>query len=164
MYTWNIPTLVLTIQRTLVVDFEGGTSRVAELFVECLTALPNLHTLEISSMWEDQIAQSFTTALRERKPKLQLQQVQTLILPPKAHQLLRYCPNVEDLTCCTMKPDIGFVESLAVGGPVRIAKFSVLCLEGKDTRSMKDIWSGMVYFVSPLPSMGQTYVSSDRDC
>lgn len=136
------------------VDFEGGTSRVAELFAECLTALPNLHTLEISSMWEDEIAQSFATALGERKPKLQLQQVQTLILPPSAHPLLRYCPNVEDLTCCTMKPDIGFVGSLAAGGPDRITKFSVLCMVGKDTRLMKDIWSGMACFVSGSLSTG----------
>jgi len=44
LYIWNVPTL-LTVQRTLVVDFEGGTSRVAELFVECLTALPNRSVL-----------------------------------------------------------------------------------------------------------------------
>jgi len=131
-----------------VVDFEGLAGRVAEHFVECLTTLPNLHTLEIASMRGGGVARVFATALGERKTKLQLQQVRTLVLPPSAHPLLRYCPNVEDLTCCTMKPNRSFVESLAAGGLDRIAKFSVLCSVGRDTRLMEDIWSGMDFFVS----------------
>jgi len=75
------PDTVLTAQRTLVVDFAGGSKRVTDLFVKCLTALPGLHTLEIVSLREAQIIQSLATALRKREPKLQLWHVRTLILP-----------------------------------------------------------------------------------
>ena len=124
--------------------FMGGTKKVMELFVKCLTALPNLHTLEIVSLQGAQIIRSFVTALTRREPKLQ--QVRTLIMPPTAHRLLHYCPNVQDLTCCDWKPDRDFVDSLAAGGPNRVTKFSVLCAAGKDTRLMRDIWPGMVHF------------------
>jgi len=120
-----------------VVDFVGGPYRVAKLFVECLVTLPNLHTLEIVSMSEGRTAQSLATAL-EKKGR-NLQQVRTLVLPPAAHWLLRYCPNVEDLTCCAAKPDERFVESLVVGGLQHITKFSVLYPEERD------IWPSMVY-------------------
>ena len=123
----------LTVQRILVVDFVGGTYKVAKLFVECITTLPNLHTLEIVSMSGGRIVQSLATALEKRKQEIQ--QVRTLVLPPAAHWLLRYCPNVEDLTCCDAKPDERFVESLVVGGLNRITRFSVLYPEGRD------IWS-----------------------
>ena len=121
------------------VDFVGGPYRVAKLFVECLTTLPNLHTLEIVSMSERRIVQFIATALEKKKKKVQ--QVRTLVLPPAAHWLLRYCPNVEDLTCCDAKPDERFVESLAVGGLKHVTRFSVLYPEERD------IWPSMVYFV-----------------
>ena len=121
------------------VDFVGGTYKVAKLFVECLTTLPNLHTLEIVSMSEGRIVQSLATALEKRKRKLR--QVRTLVLPPAAHWLLRYCPNVDDLTCCAAKPDERFVESLVVGGLKHMTRFSVFYPEEKD------IWPSRVHSV-----------------
>ena len=127
------------------VDFVGGSYRVAKIFVECLTTLPNLHTLEIVSMSEGRVVQSLATALEKRKRKIH--QVRTLVLPPAAHWLLRYCPNVKDLTCCAAKPDERFVESLVVGGLKHITKFSVLYPEEKD------IWPSGAYFVLRSPFM-----------
>ena len=128
------------------IDFVDGTGRAtAKLFAECLTNLPNLHTLEIASIWEDRIAQSFATALEERKLQLQLQQVRTLTLDPMVHCLLLYCPNVEDLMCCGMEPDGGFVKSLVAGGLINLTKFSVL-YPGK-----RNIWPSGVYFISHSP-------------
>ena len=122
------------------VDLADGTDGATKLFVKCLTALPNLHTLEIVSMWKPGVVMSFTTALVKENPRLQ---VQTLVLPPTAHWLLRYCPNVEDLTCCTTGPDECFVESLLVSGLNHITKFSVLY------PGYGDIWRRRVHLVSP---------------
>jgi len=127
------------------VNFSRSSDRVRILFVECLTALPNLHTLEITSMWGRNV-HVFTTALESRK--LRLQQVRTLILPVEAHQLLRYCPNIEDLTCCASVPDEAFVESLSVGGSDHITKLSVFPSGKRVTRSSGDVWSSRVYSVS----------------
>ena len=125
------------------VDFVDGTERVMKLFVECLTVLPNLHTLEIVSMRKDENVQCFAAALETAKPRLQLRQVRTLVLPPVAHWLLRYCPNVEDLTCCcATTPDEAFVGSLVVGRLNLLTKFAVSC--PGDT----DIWPSKSSFVA----------------
>lgn len=119
------------------VDFVDGTDAVMKLFVECLAVLPNLHTLEIVSMRKDESVQSITVALERVKPQLQ---VRTLVLPPTAHWLLRYCPNVEDLTCCATAPDEAFVGSLVVGRLTLLTKLAV-SYPG-DT----DIWPSMSLF------------------
>jgi len=124
-----------------VVDFDDVTDKATKLFVECLTVLPNLHTLEIISMWEPETIMCLTTALGEVRPRLQ--QVRTLILPPMAHWLLRYCPNVEDLTCVAGRPEERFVESLVVGRLHHITKFRVLY------PGCGDMWQSMVHLVSP---------------
>jgi len=135
-----------------VVDFINGRYRVAKMFVECLATLPNLHTLEIVSMTEGRIVQSLATALEKKKPNLQ--QVRTLVLPPAAHWLLRYCPNVENLTCCAEKPDERFVESLVIGGLEHITKFSVLYPEERD------IWPSMsIRFVFVIDEMSSQIFS-----
>jgi len=108
-----------------------GADGVMGFFVNCLTTLANLHTLEIVSMGEDgRCVQPFVTALKKTKP--QPRQVRTLVLPLTAHLLLRYCPNVEDLTCCAMKPSEAFVESLVAGRLSRVTKFSILYPGDKD--------------------------------
>lgn len=129
------------------VDFVDGTGKTTKLFAECLTTLPNLHTLEIASVWENRIARSFATALEKRKLQLQLQQVRTLALDPTVHRLLWYCPNVEDLMCCAMEPGGSFVKSLVTAGLNNVTKLSVL-YPGK-----RDIWSGVAYLISRSPQM-----------
>ena len=141
LWIWNIQTPALTDQRTLVVDFVDKTEKTTKLFVECLAALSNLHTLEIISMEGEGKVQSFVTALEELQLQLQLQKVRTLVLPPKAHRLLEYCPNVEDLTCCAAEPDEAFAESLVEGGLNRVTKFS-LVYPGDI-----DIWPSRVHFI-----------------
>lgn len=121
------------------VDFVDGTDGVMKLFAECLTVLPNLHTLEIVSMRKDESVQSFAIALERAKLQLQLRQVRTLVLPPSAHWLLRYCPNVEDLTCCATKPDEAFVGSLVAGRLHHLTKFAVLCPGDTDIWPSRDL-------------------------
>ena len=82
----------------------------------------------------------FAITLAKVNPRLQ--QVKTLILPPAAHWLLRYCSNVEDLACCATGPDKWFVEAIAMSGLNRITKFSVLY------PGHGDIWQSRVQFVS----------------
>ena len=121
---------------------------VACRFIKCLAALPNLHTLEIALMWRDQfVADHFVDALKKRKP--QFQQLRTLVLPDKAHWLLRCCPNVEDLTCYGVTPDEAFVESLVVGKLNHITKLSIL---SRSVLLGEDPWSSGFLFFSPTPS------------
>ena len=120
LYIRNIPTPILTVQRTLAVDFVTGVDTQRILFVRCLVALPNLHTLEIGRMPGGLIHKHFMAALVKRKLP-----VRTLALPIEEHFLLRYCPNVEDLTCNDTVPDTAFVESLEAGGLDHITKLSI---------------------------------------
>ena len=147
LYIWNVPTPILTVRRTLAVDFVIGLDRLRAPFVECLAALPNLHTLEIGSMPSGIAPERFIITLGRRKLP-----VRTLTLPPGAHPLLRYCPNVEDLTCSDTAPDTAFVESLEAGGLDHITKLSVSCPGGDDNSSNEDVCSSRVYLVSRRPS------------
>jgi len=117
--------------------------------IECLTALPNLHTLEIAVMQRDQSVDHIADALEERKP--QFQQIRTLVLPDNAHLLMRCCPNVEDLTCSGATPYEPFVESLVVGELNRITKLSIL--SGRFLWSY-DLWSSRAHFIYHSPSTG----------
>lgn len=127
------------------VDLIQGTPRLTKLFAKCLTALPNLHSLEIVSAWDHKLAEVLVTALGKEKP--QLQRVRTLVLPPQAYGLLRYCPNVEDLTCCR-SPDEHFIETLVESRSNHLTKFSAVYV-----RELGDTWSSAAYFVSRSPLM-----------
>lgn len=63
-------------------------------FATCLKALPNLHTLQVIHAHSQ-----MTTPLKKAFEKVSLPQIKTLILPSCAHNILRSCPNVTDLTC-----------------------------------------------------------------
>lgn len=128
------------------VESVSGTYLEAELFVECLTALPNLHTLEIAFAPRNQVVKHFVDALKKRES--QFQQIRTLVLPDAVHWLLRCCPNVEDLTCCDTAPGIDFVESLAAGGSNHITRLTVLCPGGSVTWRSLDIWPSRVHSIS----------------
>ena len=108
-------------------DFVHSSGRLEGSFVKCLAALPNLHTLEIGCTPKVPDFGSFATALGGRAL-----QVRTLVLPPTAHLLLRYCPHVEDLTCRDAAPNETFAESLVAGGLNCITKLSVWCPEGSE--------------------------------
>lgn len=89
-------------------------------FAQCLPALPNLHTLEITSM-ENTHSQLLCVGLMTAV----LPQIRTAILPPAAHHILRHCPNIEDLTCSWEGPNRQFFESLAVG-KMKLKRFATL--------------------------------------
>jgi len=125
------------------VNFVYDYNVLKALFVECLAALPNLHTLEIGWVKNSLVGELFVTTLGNRELP-----VRTLVLPPTAHPLLQYCPNVEDLTCSDTAPDRSFVESLVAGGLAHITKLSVTCPGGSDNWPNEDICSSRVYFVS----------------
>ena len=135
------------------VDFTSTFDRLEGVFVECLTALPNLHTLEIGSAPGGQVHHPLTAALSKRRGKLQLEQVRTLVLPPEAHLLLQYCPNVEDLTYNDTTPDEAFVQSLEAGGLNRITKLSVLYASGSEDWRREGVRLSRVYFILCSPSI-----------
>ena len=126
-------------------DFVHTSDRLESLFVKCLAALPNLHTLEIGCMLKVPDFGPFETTLGGRALL-----VRTLILPPTAHLLLRYCPHVEDLTCRNAAPNEAFVESLVAGGLNCITKLSVWCPEGSENW---DICLSTIHFIPRSPPM-----------
>ena len=131
------------------VDSMSGTHLAAERFVECLTALPNLHTLEFAPVSQHHVVKYFVDALKTRN--CQFQQVRELVLPDAVHWLLRCCPNVVDLTCCGEAPGLDFVESLEAGGLNHITKLSILRPGGGVLWWDLDIWPSRISFVSRLP-------------
>jgi len=126
------------------VNFAYDSNVLKTLFVECLAALPNLHTLEIGTMLTSLNLRYFTATLGENKLP-----IRTIALPPWAHFILRYCPNVEDLTCSPATPDEVFVDSLVLGGSNHVTKLSVACPAGENDHWLsKDICSSRPYFIS----------------
>jgi len=97
------------------------TDKVIKDFTRCLRALPNLHTLEITSIE----SLSVPSQLRAGLKSTTLPQIRTAILPSTAHHILRHCPNIEDLTCSPGGPDKEFIESLAVG-KLNLRRFATL--------------------------------------
>ena len=94
----------------MTIDLPSNGSTVP-LFVKCLEALQNLHTLEILSA--DDV---LTSPLKNALKRVQLPRVHTLILPLAAHPLIGRCPNVEDLICViryNMVSSDDFLASLA---------------------------------------------------
>lgn len=97
-----------------------GTDAIFEIFVRCLTVLPNLHALEVISM-----GSHFSDPLRDALDGVELPQIKILILPSMAHCLLRHCPNVDDLTCTPFRPNEDFIRSL-IAGRQKLRRFAVL--------------------------------------
>ena len=70
-------------------------SEIMQLFVDCLLALPNLHTLEIAPT-SLPLVTLFGNAFKNRP---QYRSVRKLISPAGAHPILQCLPNLEELVC-----------------------------------------------------------------
>lgn len=70
-------------------------SEIMQLFVDCLLALPNLHTLEIAPT-SLPLVTLFGNAFKHRP---QYGSVRRLIAPAGAHPILQCLPNLEELVC-----------------------------------------------------------------
>lgn len=66
-----------------------------QLFVDCLLALPNLHTLEIPPT-SHPLVTLFGNAF---KPRPEFRSIRRLIAPAGAHPILQCLPNLEELVC-----------------------------------------------------------------
>lgn len=64
------------------------------VFARCLLALPNLHTIQVVHAHS-----AMTTAIKVAFVGVVLRGVRNVILPSCAHEILRCCPKVEDVTC-----------------------------------------------------------------
>ena len=67
--------------------------QVVHPFAQCLSSLPNLHTLKLGSFGGSPDA----TLLKVALGRIRLPQIKTLTIPEPAHPLLEHCPNVEDV-------------------------------------------------------------------
>ncbi|KAJ1311876.1 hypothetical protein OPQ81_010335 [Rhizoctonia solani] len=70
------------------------TSSVLPPFVKLLGALPNVHTLEIPHAHSE-----MTAALKEAFEGNIFPSIERVILPTCAHEILRCCPEVREVTC-----------------------------------------------------------------
>lgn len=70
------------------------TSNVLPPFVRLLSALPNIHTLEISHAHS-----AMTKALKDAFEGNVFPSIEKVILPTCAHEILRCCPEVREVTC-----------------------------------------------------------------
>jgi len=84
----------LCMSRTLTFRVDRD-SEIMQLFVDCLLALPNLHTLEIAPT-SLPLVTLFGTAFKSRP---QYHSVRKLIAPSGAHPILQCLPNLEELVC-----------------------------------------------------------------
>ena len=84
----------LCISRTLTFRVDRD-SEIMQLFVDCLLALPNLHTLEIAPT-SLPLVTLFGNAFKNRP---QYRSVRKLIAPAGAHPILQSLPNLEELVC-----------------------------------------------------------------
>ncbi|CAE6381150.1 unnamed protein product, partial [Rhizoctonia solani] len=70
------------------------TSKVLPPFVKLLRALPNVHTLEIPHAHS-----AMTGALKQAFEGKTFPTIQRIILPTCAHEILRCCPEIREVTC-----------------------------------------------------------------
>jgi hypothetical protein len=70
------------------------TSTILPAFANCLAVLPNLHTIQVVHAHSQ-----MTTAIKTAFEGHTFPSVRTIIVPSCAHEILRRCPGVEDLTC-----------------------------------------------------------------
>jgi len=63
-------------------------------FANCLQSLPNLHTLELRH-----VNQEMTMKIKKAFEGVTIPSIRTVVLPTVAHNILRSCPNVEDVIC-----------------------------------------------------------------
>jgi len=79
------------------------------VFIEFLQSLPNLHTLEVR--WWDPY-DFFGEPLGNVLKRVKLPQIRTLIIPPAAHPLLRYCHELEDINLVIVEGWMGYSDSV----------------------------------------------------
>jgi hypothetical protein len=89
-----IPVEFLCLFRSLTFRVDRD-SDIMQLFVDCLLALPNLHTLEIAPT-SLPLVTLFGTAFKHRP---QYRCIRKLIAPSGAHPILQCLPNLEELVC-----------------------------------------------------------------
>lgn len=114
-------------------------------FSECLTLLPNLHTLQIVHAHSQ-----MTTAIKNAFAGCNIPTVRTIILPSHAHNILRCCPNVQSVICTS---DDGSKLICAINGNCN----AVQSVEGfwlRETTHMKR-------FVKAVPLLQHITVRSD---
>lgn len=112
------------------------------MFSACLVSLPNLHTIEIYYAHLDT-----TTAIKNAFKGCLLPSVHTVVLPAVAHNILRSCPNVRDVSCNGGIERVKMVCSAIVAKCPKVERVSWLssCLPGKSWKRLPT-----VFIISPI--------------
>jgi len=136
----SVPGLICVFSRFMTVHFPWN-DETSPQFVECLKSLPNLHTLEIGEVYDRMglaCKRDGTTLLEGALEGVELPQIETLILPPAIHLLVKHCTNVENLDWVIRDKyttSDEFLESLASIQDSKIKRLAIpLVLEGNPSR------------------------------
>ncbi|KDQ60174.1 hypothetical protein JAAARDRAFT_125597 [Jaapia argillacea MUCL 33604] len=95
-----------------------STGRILPALVSCLESLPNLHTLQVVHAHAQ-----MTSALGKAFENVSLPTIRTVILPSCAHNIIKCCPEVRDVTC---NEDDGskLIGSLVKGGCNKVERIA----------------------------------------
>jgi hypothetical protein len=86
------PPMLIRIVTVSLTRYKAST--ILPAFANCLAVLPNLHTIQVVHA-----NTQMTTAIKTAFKGHTFLSVRTVVVPSCAHEILRRCPGVEDLTC-----------------------------------------------------------------
>ena len=98
--------------------------QVVHPFAQCLSSLPNLHTLKLGSFGGG----PDTALLKAALGRIRFPRIKTLIIPEPAHPLLEHCPNVEDVVWVIADRPINsdeFLQSLTSNCDSKVERLAV---------------------------------------
>jgi hypothetical protein len=110
--------LVSYVQVIIVTLTRYQTATILPAFAQCLSVLPNLHTIKVAHAHSK--IMSYLKSAFEGKT---FPAVRTVSLPSSAHAILRCCPAVEDVTC-TVGDGGTLISAIAAGKCNRLTKLS----------------------------------------
>ena len=126
------------------------------LFVKCLWSLPNLHTLEVS--WGNM---RITGPLEKAPEHIELPRINSLVIPPATHPLLRHCHGVEDLVRVVRYPPTstlsdGILSSLGSNRDSKVKRLAISLVSWANLSSKRSgtLRSPDVGSDSPSPTPG----------
>ncbi|KDQ60173.1 hypothetical protein JAAARDRAFT_191574 [Jaapia argillacea MUCL 33604] len=110
---------LLPLVRTVTVTLTRySVHRILAALVSCLESLPNLHTLQVLHAHAQ-----MTSALGQAFKNVSLPSIRTVILPSCAHNIIKCCPEVRDVTC-NEHHGSQLIGSLVKGGCNKVERFA----------------------------------------
>ncbi|KAF8548477.1 hypothetical protein OG21DRAFT_1489355 [Imleria badia] len=138
------PHLLPLIQTVSVVLTRFRSAEIIPAFAACLATLPNLTTIQVIHAHSQ-----MTTAIKNAFEGKRFPSVRRISLPCSAHEIIKSCPNVEEVMCTEGNG------STIIG--------SVIKGNCHEVRVLKGIFAPITRLVKVLPNLKQVSVDMGRD-